>query len=259
MGLFDIFKEANEDAHGARLERGMQDTMQLLSTIDEDIRIKALVGFIEKREKLLSNIRDMTSKGCIDMGRFLQDEARKKYDIDLAESYALWMSGAWMESMERKSQSAQEVHASLNDLAERLNDTTNEDHEENYGHEDEDQEIEISPTMPDITKCDPIKWIDIGEYSAVIVRNAPNIAGITGPVEYLYVMALFSEGESIPIFYVTAEKGFTGSVFLCAFDQQGNHSNYGADADWSDINTFAKEAYSILKNEVSSLDDDIPF
>lgn len=257
MGLFDIFKEANEDVHGARLERGMQDTMQVLATIDEDIRARALVDFIKKREKLLSNIRNMTSKGCIDMGRFLQDEARKKYDIDIGESSALWMAGAWLESMERKSQAAREVHASLNDLAEKLNASASEEQEATCDYNAE-QEIVISPSMPDITKCAPIKWLDIGDYSAIIVKNAPNIAGITGPIEYLYVMALFSE-ESIPFFYVTAERGFTESIFLCTFDQQGNHSNYGADADWSDISTFAKEAFSILKKEVASLDDDILF
>ena len=76
MGLLDKFKEANEDAHGARLERGLQDTMSLLASIDEDIRVNALMRFIDKRNKLLSNIRNMTSKGCIDMGMFLQEEAR---------------------------------------------------------------------------------------------------------------------------------------------------------------------------------------
>jgi len=258
MGLFDIFREANEDAHGARLDRGKQDTMRLLSTIDENVRVRALIGFVEKRNKLLSNIRNMTSKGCIDMGRFLQDEARKKYDIDLAESCALWMAGAWIESMERKSASAGEVHASLNDLAMKLDEVGKEDQDEVYDFDDE-PEMAISPSLPNITKCDPIKWFDIGNYSAVIVKNVPNIAGIPSPIDYLYVMALFSESGPMPIFYVTAEKSFTGSVFLCTFDKHGNHSNYGGDSDWSNINTFAKKAFSILKSEVSRLDDDIPF
>ncbi|MCI5138029.1 MAG: hypothetical protein D3922_06355, partial [Candidatus Electrothrix sp. AR1] len=122
---------------------------------------------------------------------------------------------------------------------------------------DNEVEMTISPNLPNITKCDPIKWFNIGDYSAVIVKDAPNIADTPGLIEYLYVMALCSKSASIPLCYVTAEKSFTGSVFLCTFDQQGNiHSNYGDDSDWSNINTFAKEAFSILKSEVSRLDDD---
>lgn len=139
-----------------------------------------------------------------------------------------------------------------------LSEAESEVQEEVYDFDNE-SEMEISPNLPNITKCDPIKWFDIGDYSAVIVKNAPNLAGIPSPVEYLYVMALFSESGSMPIFYVTAEKSFTGRVFLCTFDKQGNHSNYGSDSDWSNINIFAKEALSILKSEVSRLDDDIPF
>lgn len=249
MGLLDIFKEANEDAHGARLERGLQDTMSLLATLDDDIRVNALMRYMDKRNKLLSNIRNMTSKGCIDMGIFLQDEARKKYDTDLAESCALWMAGAWFESMERDSQSALAVYSSLNDLAEKLSDSEEDDNHDEDDFEEEDDEIVLLPSMPDITKCTPIEQFEIDDtYTAILVQNAPNFAGISGPVEYLYVMALFSENETLPIFYVTAEKGLTGSVFLCTFDHKGIHSNYGKDEDWSDINIFAEEALTILSN-----------
>lgn len=256
MGLFDIFKEANEDAHGARLERGMQDTIRLLESFDEDIRLRALHRFVDKRTKLLSNIRNMTSKGCIDMGKYLQNEARKKYDIDLTESCALWMAGAWLESMERKSIAACDVHKALNNLSVILEEAIIHDQEKNINI-DNAQNITIFPDMPDISKCHPIKRFDIGEYTAVLVRNAPNVAGYPDTVEYMYVMALFADSDPMPIYYVTAEKSLSGKILLCAFDQTGNHDNFGCNSDWSDINTFSTEALSILREEAARYD--VPF
>ena len=260
MGLFDIFKEANEGAHGTRLESGFQETMQFLASMDDDLRVQALLRFLEKREKLLSHLRNMTDKGRIDMGRMLQDEARKKYDINTTEAYALWMAGAWLESMERKSSAARDVHSALEDLANKLLKTVEEGHaasNSDYSNQLE-EEISISPNMPDITKCKPIKWFKLGDYSAVLVANVPNVAGIPAPFEYLLVAALISEKSSLPLYYVTAEKGFSKQVFLCAFDRHGNHSNYGSDGNWSDIRAFATAALSLIKKEINRLDE-IPF
>jgi hypothetical protein len=226
--------------------------------MDDDLRVEALTGFIDKREKLLSHIRNMTSKGRIDMGRMLQDEARKKYDIHTSESFALWMAGAWLESMERKSDAAQEIHYSLNELAEQLNEVQDDDSGENLKYSnDTNVDTKILLTIPDLTKCEPIKWFEIGNYAAVLVKDAPNIAGVSAPFEYIYAMALFSESSNLPIYHVTAERGLKGSVFLCTFDRKGNRENYGNDKDWSEIKTFAEMALSILHDEVNRLDGEL--
>jgi len=110
--------------------------------------------------------------------------------------------------------------------------------------------MNITADMPNVTKCEPLEFYDLGGYQAIIVRDVPNMAGIPSPTEYLYVMVLCPEGQGLPLFYVTAEKGMTGSVFLCTFDQDGNHSNYGADEDWSNLDSFTTAALSMLKEVI---------
>lgn len=120
MGFFSIISDANEDAHGERLKRGMQDTLHLLSTFEDMARAKTLMKFLDKKQKLSSSPQNFTAKNRIAMGRLMQDEARKLYDIDRPESFALWMAGAWIESMERRSSAACLVHEYLSELADAL-------------------------------------------------------------------------------------------------------------------------------------------
>lgn len=253
MGLFNIFQEANEEAHGKRLSRGFNDTIRLLSGIDEDLRIKALIGFMEKRKQLLSHMRDMTSKGKIDLGRKLQDEAAKTFDIHMSEACALWLAGAWLESHERTSDSAKQVCYRLDEL---VNVLDNEDSRTDDKQLLQKKNIDNGAflTLPNITKCKPIKWFTIGQHSAVLVKDAPNIAGVNAPFKYVFVMALFCEGINLPIYYITAEEGASGGVFLCAIDDHGNRLNYGREKDWSNINIFINESLPILQNVVENLD-----
>ena len=120
MGIFDALRNANEEAHGARLRRGFEDTLIQLSVMDGDSRARTIAQFIDKREKLLGRKNDMTEKGMIDMGRYLQKEARRKYDLQKSEAIALWMAGGWLEGSVRASSEARGVSLALEELAEKM-------------------------------------------------------------------------------------------------------------------------------------------
>ena len=121
MGIFSALKnvalEANEEAHGARLESGLQSTMTGLQSLQDNVRPEALIGFLVKRQRILGPMSNWSREGCIQVARALQDEARKHYDFNITESYACWMAGAWLESSIRNSTRASAVHKSLEGLA----------------------------------------------------------------------------------------------------------------------------------------------
>ncbi len=101
--LFGAAREANEAAHGARLESGLRDTMAGLARMQDDMRFEALMRFLVKRSRILPNLPNWSRDGCLSMAKTVQDEARKRYDFDIVESYALWMTGAWLEGSVRES------------------------------------------------------------------------------------------------------------------------------------------------------------
>jgi hypothetical protein len=121
MGIFSSIRDAsriaNEDAHGVRLERGLRDTQRCLAALREDVRAKSILSFVHRRRELLKVIANWSVDGCLQAGRKLQDEARAKFNFDQSESYALWMTGAWLESGIRNSEKAQSVYLSLDELA----------------------------------------------------------------------------------------------------------------------------------------------
>lgn len=124
MGFFDALKnaanEANEAAHGERLKSGLASTISCVGALDDKVRAVALIKFIEKRKKLQERLPNWSRDGRIKVGRKLQDEARKCFDLDQAESYALWLAGAWIESGERESAAANYVHHALEELVNQI-------------------------------------------------------------------------------------------------------------------------------------------
>lgn len=121
MGLWSTLvesaQEANEAAHGDRLEKGLASTLALMTQLDGNIRAHSVERFIDKRNRLKANMVNWSRDGRVDMGRALQNEARKQFDLNQAESYALWLAGAWIESGERRSARAQYVHDFIESFA----------------------------------------------------------------------------------------------------------------------------------------------
>jgi hypothetical protein len=74
-----------------------------------------------------------------------------------------------------------------------------------------------------------------------------------GAIEYLYVVAIYRDGESQPCLFVTSEKNtlvFGGdSHFLCLFTDSGHH-NMGASDDWADLERFITQALLVATNHL---------
>lgn len=79
-----------------------------------------MVSFVDKCELLERERVNWSQAGRLKMGRDLQTKARKEFDFNQAESYALWLAGAWLESSERLSPDATFVHETLQELRARL-------------------------------------------------------------------------------------------------------------------------------------------
>lgn len=109
--------DANEEAHGKRLLDELNSTGQSIKKLEGWVAEGAIAGFLEKRTLLNMQLPNWSIEGRIKMGKTLQAEARKKFDFSQAESYSLWMAGAWLESGARCSDSAASVHDVLERLA----------------------------------------------------------------------------------------------------------------------------------------------
>ena len=121
--------------------------------------------------------------------------------------------------------------------------------------EDEDEEniYPFSLSMPDITACEVEHINGIGEYAVVLVKNAPTLGetteGIKSKLKYTFVASVVNVQNLMPEYFVTLETGFTGKSFLCAFDRNGIHLNFGAVAASYDEYNFSIDALEIIEQE----------
>jgi len=80
-------------------------------------REAALNSYIARREKILENLDNMTVEGTFKLGITLQKKGRETIDLDIAQGYAIWFTGLWLESMHRPGDDATTVHEIMNELA----------------------------------------------------------------------------------------------------------------------------------------------
>jgi hypothetical protein len=77
----------------------------------------ALLLFAENRRKQLELIDNISSKGRIELGKKLQREARTTFNLNMTDGFALWLTGAWLESMERPGLDAIRTYDTLEQMA----------------------------------------------------------------------------------------------------------------------------------------------
>lgn len=118
--LASAASEANEAAHGKRLREGLLSTGVLLKDMEEHVLNRAMQGFSSKCDALTRELDNWSKEGRIKMGRELQARARKEFDFNQAESCALWLAGAWLESGSRNSADASFVRGALEELRGRV-------------------------------------------------------------------------------------------------------------------------------------------
>ncbi len=124
MGFFGklagAVAEANDDAHGQRLLKDVQSTFALIPTLDKRVQHAVGLGYLQIVERLIESSASWSPDERIKLGRIMQTQAREKFDVDVAGSYAKWMAGAWLESGERKGIKAHQAHLLLGGLADTI-------------------------------------------------------------------------------------------------------------------------------------------
>ena len=115
--MFDDFKKSLAESPGRILWAQLQETQQKMSRLTEPVRTNALLGFGEKRERLIPALDNMTSTGRIEMGKHLQTKARETLNSNVSEGYALWLTGVWLETMDRPGIEAARTHEFLDQAA----------------------------------------------------------------------------------------------------------------------------------------------
>ena len=120
MGLFSEFRQSLQESAGRILWGQLQDTVKKLANLEDGVRANALGGFLNKRKRLVPSVSNMSANGRIETGIRLQKEAKQTFDLNVSEGYALWLTGAWLESMDRPGADAAKTHDYLNSLAEAM-------------------------------------------------------------------------------------------------------------------------------------------
>ena len=120
-GTAKAASDANEAARGAVLLREYKSTMQGMQELNENLQALTLMKYVDKISKLKYHSVNWTREGCIKMARTLQKEARKRVEFNMAEGYALWLAGAWLETKWRASLEADFIHLELEGMWARIN------------------------------------------------------------------------------------------------------------------------------------------
>jgi hypothetical protein len=101
MGFFSESKQIAKESHGRVLSMQIYQRMGELNSVSERVRFAALMGFAAKRYPFKGKIETFSKSDCIEMGADLQRIGQSKLKLNQAEGYALWLTGAWLESLSR--------------------------------------------------------------------------------------------------------------------------------------------------------------
>ncbi len=130
MGLLDGFlsaaAEANENAHGVRLYKDMQATINLVNNAHADVERKAWNVFHELHNEVLANCKNWSREGTIKVAKELFAKARASKDFDIGTSYGYALAGCLTESMARTSAEAKQVLTTLGRMGVQLDQLLNE-------------------------------------------------------------------------------------------------------------------------------------
>jgi hypothetical protein len=121
VGFFGDLKkaaiDANEAAHSARIAREFDDTLNGLRQMEPSMREEIKSRFRDKRQKTILAMGNWTRNGRLRMANTLRTEARKQLDFSVVESYALWMTSAWLECGERQDANARTCYEYFENVA----------------------------------------------------------------------------------------------------------------------------------------------
>ena len=114
--LAAIVTEANDAAHAKRLRDGLVSTGEHLKKMDADLLALTMDSYLERCNQLEHSSRNWSRDGKLKIAHELQRKARTEFDFNQAESFSLWLCGAWLESVCRRSHDAIFVRTTLDHL-----------------------------------------------------------------------------------------------------------------------------------------------
>lgn len=121
MGIWNSIKsaawEANESAHRERLHKDLFLTQQQVQMLPRNLQGRTVLKFLDLRESVIGQIANWSRDGGLRMAKDFFSEARKLQDFDRSNSLGFALAGLWLESGLRVGPKADEVHASLERLA----------------------------------------------------------------------------------------------------------------------------------------------
>jgi hypothetical protein len=124
--------------------------------------------------------------------------------------------------------------------------------------------------IPIVSKATVRRSYRLAGHSAALLTGAES----PGPIQYLFVLAVVKDGETVPRYFVTSEintlqgemlaiaakhdsklrerlmKGQSSAPFLGVFEQDGSHSNLGSSEDWQDIDKFVAKALELVSKKI---------
>ena len=111
MGFISFIKDQNNEAHSERLFHDIKTSLCSLGEFDEQIRNAIIIGFLQIRNRIISQSDGISSKELIEIAKHMQQQAREKMkeyrnvplSMDSFQMYSKWLGGAWLESRERRS------------------------------------------------------------------------------------------------------------------------------------------------------------
>lgn len=105
------------DAHEKQLKDRVYFTLASMRTMDRDTVEEIVNHFTVNRQSLSEQFPDLKRHDTVALGQQLQEEAIGRYENNPPKGYALWLTGAWLESVKQTSPEAYEVYDLLNALS----------------------------------------------------------------------------------------------------------------------------------------------
>ncbi|MEZ5555248.1 hypothetical protein [Haliea sp.] len=124
MGIWDSIKqsakEANEGAHASRLKRDLELTLRQFDSLGADRKAECADIFLLRVTDLMAMQGNWSRDGALKSSKEMFKDARERHDFDRSRSYAIALSGLWLESQYRDHEDAKKVFHDLSTLYERL-------------------------------------------------------------------------------------------------------------------------------------------